>query len=145
MTMAPVSVQVLRLALAMALTIVPALSQEPAPALDLELNSLEATDDGCRMTFVISNGLAAEVERAAFEIALFDRRGLVERLTVIDFGNLPEGKTKVSRFDFAGRACKDISRVLVNDVADCGGSSVTAELCARGLRTSTKSEIGFGS
>ncbi|WP_173931004.1 hypothetical protein [Chelativorans sp. Marseille-P2723] len=118
---------------------------EAKTTIELELNALEARGAGCRMTFVISNGLNADIGRAAFELALFGGQGLVEGLTVVDFGSLPKGKTKVSQFDLAKIACENISRVLVNDVAECSGPGIDAETCLRSLSTTTRSETGFGS
>src|SRR5690349_18725385 len=62
--------------------------------LSLELNALQPSDKGCRLTFVIANHLSGDISKAAFEIALFDRTGVVDRLTVLDFRELPHGKTK---------------------------------------------------
>ena len=70
-----------------------------APSLTVELNGLEPSSGGCRLTFLVRNGLGAALEKAAFEIVLFDKAGLVQRLTVLDFKDLPDGKTKVRQFD----------------------------------------------
>ncbi len=75
---------------------------DPAPSLTLELNGAQPSDTGCRLTFVVTNNLGAELSKAAFEIALFNKAGVVDRLTVLDFNELPEGKTKVARFDLSG-------------------------------------------
>lgn len=123
-----------------------ALAQEntAAPALTLELNGAEPSDKGCRLTFVVHNQLAAELSRAAFEIALFDESGVVDRLTVLDFKELPVGKTKVSRFDLARTDCAKISRVLINNATQCVGEGIAPDACLRSLRTATKSSIKFG-
>lgn len=113
--------------------------------LSLELNSLQPSDKGCRLTFVITNRLEGDVSRAAFEIALFDRTGMVDRMSVLDFRDLRRGKTKVSRFDLPGADCGKISRVLVNGATECTGSGVKAPDCIDELRTSTRTEIEFGS
>jgi hypothetical protein len=116
-----------------------------AAGLSLELNALQPSDKGCRLTFVIANYLSGDITRAAFEIALFDNTGLVDRLTVLDFRELPHGKTKVSRFDLPGADCGKISRVLVNSATTCSGSGIEPSDCIEKLRTSTRSEIEFGS
>lgn len=125
----------------------PAFGEEAAPAasLLLELNGAEASPAGCRLTFVIRNDLGAALERAAFEIVLFDDAGLVERLAVLDFKELPEGKTKVRQFDIPGADCARVGRVLVNDAVACEGDGVQAGACLRGLVTETKSTVAFGS
>ncbi|MFN3546282.1 MAG: hypothetical protein ACK4U0_02225 [Mesorhizobium sp.] len=124
-----------------------ALAQEPAsaPSLRLEFNGLEPSSAGCRLTFVVENGLGASLDRAAFEIVLFNRDGLVDRLTVLDFKDLPAGKTKVRQFDLQNADCAGIGRVLVNDAVACEGEGVEPSACIRGLNAETKSDISFGS
>jgi hypothetical protein len=125
---------------------VPAQSGDPAPApsLTLELNALQPSEKGCRLTFVVNNGLGSELAKAAFEIALFDGQGVVDRLTVLDFKELPAGKTKVSRFDLAGTDCGKISRVLINHATECTGDGIEPVACIRQLKTGTKTGITFG-
>jgi hypothetical protein len=117
---------------------------QPA-GLSLELNALQPSDKGCRLTFVIANHLSGDITKAAFEIALFDRTGVVDRLTVLDFRELPHGKTKVSRFDLPGADCGEISRVLVNSATECSGSGVEPPDCLTNLKTSTRAKVEFGS
>lgn len=116
----------------------------PSPALVLELNAAQPSDKGCRFTFVVTNNLDAELSKAAFEIALFNEAGVVDRLTVLDFKDLPAGKTKVTRFDLPGTECAKISRVLINHATDCVGPGVEPSACLKSLRTATKSGIAFG-
>ncbi|UCI23369.1 hypothetical protein [Mesorhizobium sp. B2-8-5] len=130
---------------AMSLAMVPAWAQSaPAPALNLELNAAQPSDQGCRLTFVVNNALGAELSKAAFEIALFNEAGIVDRLTVLDFKDLPAGKTKVTRFDLAGADCGKLSRVLINSATECAGTGVEPAACMRGLKTSTRTAIAFG-
>jgi hypothetical protein len=114
------------------------------PALVLELNALQPSDKGCRLTFVVTNDLGSEVTKAAFEMALFNDAGVVDRLTVLDFNELPAGKTKVARFDLAGTDCKKVSRVLVNHATECAGTGIDPKACLSQLKTETKSAIVFG-
>ena len=121
-----------------------AYSQEPGPHLLLDLNALQPSNGGCRLTFVVANNLSTPIDRAAFEMALFNKAGVVDRLTVLDFKGLPTGKTKVSRFDLSGIDCGDISRVLINDATQCVGTGTAADACIANLRTESKSGIQFG-
>ncbi|MGN6464784.1 MAG: hypothetical protein ACTHLP_04775 [Rhizobiaceae bacterium] len=118
---------------------------EAVPGLSLELNSLQPSDKGCRLTFVITNHLSGDIAKAAFEIALFDRTGIVDRMSVLDFRDLPRGKTKVSRFDLSGADCAGIGRVLVNNATECSGSGIEPSDCLLKLKTTTRAEIEFGS
>jgi len=114
------------------------------PSLALELNGAQSSDKGCRLTFVVTNELGAELTRAAFEIALFNDAGVVDRLTVLDFNELPAGKTKVVRFDLAGVDCAKITRVLVNQASECTGPGVDPKACLRQLKPASRSAIAFG-
>lgn len=123
-----------------------AFGQEAAtpPALSLELNGAQPSEKGCRLTFVVNNGLGADLSKAAYEIALFNDSGVVDRLTVLDFKELPAGKTKVVRFDLAGTDCAKVSRALVNNSTECTGAGIEPATCMQRLKTSTKTDIAFG-
>ncbi|MEI9401271.1 hypothetical protein [Mesorhizobium argentiipisi] len=137
------SLRLLTSAFAMSLAAVPTWAQSaPAPALSLELNTAQPSEKGCRLTFVVNNALGADLSKAAFEIALFNEAGVVDRLTVLDFKDLPAGKTKVTRFDLAGANCGKLSRVLINSATECAGIEPAA--CMRALKTSTKTAVAFG-
>ena len=129
-----------------ALAVLPAGAKDAAkdPALILELNGAQPSDKGCRLTFVVTNNLGAELTKAAFEIALFNDAGVVDRLTVLDFNELPAGKTKVARFDLAGTDCAKVSRVLINHATECVGAGIDPKACLSELEPQTKSTIVFG-
>ncbi|MEW9805227.1 hypothetical protein ABUE31_04400 [Mesorhizobium sp. ZMM04-5] len=116
----------------------------PDPGLVLELNGVQPSDKGCRLTFVVTNNLGGELGKAAFEIALFNEAGVVDRITVLDFNELPAGKTKVTRFDLAGADCAQISRVLINSATDCAGAGIDPKACLARLKPQTRSNIAFG-
>jgi hypothetical protein len=116
----------------------------PESALTLQLNAAQPSEKGCRLTFVVTNNLGAELSKAAFEIAMFNEAGVVDRLTVLDFAELPAGKTQVTRFDLSGTDCSKISRILVNHATECAGVGVDAKACLRQLKPESKSGIAFG-
>jgi len=128
---------------AAALLLCGAAAAQDAPSLSLELNGAQPAEKGCRLTFVVTNNLGANLSKAAFEIALFNEAGVVDRLTVLDFKDLPAGKTNVTRFDLAGTDCAKISRVLINTATQCEGAA-TPNACLASLKTGTKTGIAFG-
>ncbi|TRC79086.1 hypothetical protein FJV83_12560 [Mesorhizobium sp. WSM4307] len=140
------SLRLLTSTLAMSLAMVPARAEgsAPAPALTLELNAAQPSDKGCRLTFLVNNNLGADLSKTAFEIALFNEAGIVDRLTVLDFKDLPAGKTEVTRFDLAGTDCTKVSRVLINSATECAGAGVEPAACMHKLKTDTKTGIAFG-
>lgn len=117
---------------------------KPASVLSLELNAAQPSDKGCRLTFVVNNGLGTDLTKASFEIALFNESGVVDRMTVLDFKELAQGKTKVSRFDLAGIDCGKISRALVNGSNDCAGDGIEPTACMKALQPGSKTDIKFG-
>ena len=115
----------------------------------LELNGATDTDTGaCRMTFVATNRSGEAFERTAWQVGVFDSEGIVRSILVLEFGALTDGKTKIVLFDLPGSGCTDISRVVVNDVAQCQpeGASETelADACLDTLATRTRTDIDFG-
>ncbi len=132
-------------ALLLVATAVPAMAQEDDPTkLVLELNALQPSETGCRVTFLATNELGVALTRSAFEIALFGASGSIERLVSLDFEAMPSGKTKVMQFDLDNLDCSAVTRVLVNDVAACEGEGVDPAGCLARLTTSTKTTAAFG-
>lgn len=126
----------------------PALAQEAAPAaapaFALELNAVQPADAGCRVTFLATNTLGGQLDRAAVELALFDTSGAIDRIVTLDFKNLSQGKTKVLQFELAGLQCDGLGRVLVNDVSACEGAITPPSICLDALETTTRLDIAFG-
>src|SRR5690606_2388426 len=71
-----------------ALAAIPAQAQDAAPGFPLELNAVQPSDNGCRVTFLASNRLGQPLARAALEMALFDKAGRIERIVTLDFKDL---------------------------------------------------------
>jgi len=122
-------------------------AQEPASQFTLELNAAAETEaGGCRLTYVASNRSDLALGRTAYEVAVFDAEGVVQRLLVLEFGALVSGKTKVLQFDLAGSPCATISRIVVNDVAACtlADTAEPTDVCLNGLGASSRTAIQFG-
>lgn len=127
---------------AMTLAAAPAAAQ--SGNIGVELNSARALDDGCRLTYVITNSTASSMGAVTYEVAMFDLEGVVTRLLVFEFGELQTGKTKVMQFVLPESPCESISRLLVNSVTECSAADGSTPNCLDGLVTSSKSEIQFG-
>ncbi|SEB35192.1 hypothetical protein SAMN05216452_0211 [Nitratireductor aquibiodomus] len=137
-----------RIALALAGTLaatLPGAAQDPAAgAIKLELNALQKSEKGCRIAFVVENAMGQDIARAAYEIALFSKEGLVDRLLVLDFQELPNEKTKVRRFDLADADCDAIGRVLINDASACEGDGLEPGDCIARLEATSRGTVTFG-
>ena len=116
----------------------------PAALLRLELNRLDQNGEACRFTFLVMNGLPADLAEMSAEIVLFDSKGLVERMTSVNFGVLGKDRTLVKRFDLPALSCAGVSRILVNGIGKCAGAGLDAGACASGLQTDNRTSIPFG-
>lgn len=110
----------------------------------LELNSARDAGGGCRVSFVAFNGTGVALDKTSYEVVVFDGEGLVAQFLILEFGRLPDNKTKVVQFDLAGQPCGSISRLLINDVAECVSGGEASTVCLDALKTEARTEIGFG-
>ncbi|WP_428425823.1 hypothetical protein [Pararhizobium sp.] len=110
-------------------------------ALSIEMNDLAPSEKGCKLTFVAGNGLPQSLSKVSFEFVLFDAKGLVERMAVLDFRDLPAGKTKVRQFDLPGTKCEAVKSLLINDAPVCAGDGVAKDACMKALKTGSKSPV----
>jgi hypothetical protein len=113
------------------------LHAEP-PSLTLELNAVAEQGSGCRITFVATNTLAADISALVVEAVIFTPDGLVDRLALLDFQTLPQTRPRVRQFDLPGLACDRIGQVLINAVDSCTGQGLPAEGCADAMTVSSR-------
>jgi len=109
----------------------------------LELNTLEQAEDGCRLTFVIRNGMAEPIEALSFELALFDSNGTVRSVIALNAGAMPGGKTRVRRFNLRNVVCADVSRLLLNDITECDGRGLSPADCLKRLNVFSRTDAEF--
>lgn len=114
---------------------------EETGRLVLEFNRLEPVETGCRLSFVISSRLPQPLDQVAFEFAFLNKDGRLEKLSVLDFRDVPAGKSRVRQFVIPGIACAAIGRLIVNDVSTCKAPG--EGLCHRALETRNKTAIEF--
>lgn len=118
-----------------------ALAAQEVGKLTVELNAVAPSEKGCKLTFVAVNGLAVSLDKVSFEFVLFDGKGLVERMAVLDFRDLPAGKPKVRQFDLPGTRCDQVKSMLINDAPVCSGEGVASDACNKALTTGSKSSV----
>ena len=123
-----------------AATLTGAAAQEAAApkGLEVELNALAGSQKGCLFTFVAANGLAQNVTKVSFEFVIFNDKGTVERLALLDFRDLPAGKSKVRQFDVPGIKCETVKNLLINDAPVCEGEGLAQGRCMDGIVTRSK-------
>jgi hypothetical protein len=116
----------------------------PAPAaakINVELNALAPSQKGCMMTFVAENDMPTAINKISFELAFFNEKSTVDKVTVLDFRDLPVGKKRVRQFDMPGIKCENLTRVIINDTPVCDGPA--AGECKAGLVTKSQIAVPF--
>jgi hypothetical protein len=106
-----------------------AAAQTADGVIGIELNSASDQEGTCRLTYVVTNGTTTDLTRASWEVAVHDKGGTVTQLWVLDFGSLPQGRTRVVQFDLADQGCDTLSRISVNDAVDCTSAEGAVEIC----------------
>lgn len=114
-----------------------ALAQDAGGSLSLELNRVDSLEGACRLTFLAENGLGMDLQALSLETVLIDAEGRVERLTLFEFGALPDGVPRVRQFDIPGLACGGLGQVLINGVAECSAGAA----CAERLELLTRTDV----
>ncbi|WP_353336846.1 hypothetical protein [Pseudooceanicola nitratireducens] len=147
---APFAALASALALCTTVTAAPAVAQDaatttttptPPPGLRIELNAAAAQETGCKLSFVVQNGYGADATKTVLETVIFDAAGQVNRMTLFDFGTLPQGRTRVRQFVIPGTACEGIGQVLFNGAHSCQVEGQDAGACMSNLRLSTRTDI----
>ncbi|WP_245604590.1 hypothetical protein [Sulfitobacter donghicola] len=127
----------------MAMTAFPLFAQETdiSGKISVELNAAQTTEGACTLTFMITNGLKSEVERAVYETVLFDKNGQVNRLTLFDFGTLPAARPRVRQFSVPQVTCDQLGRVLLNGAHACTAEGLADDICSTAVVPSSRIEI----
>ncbi|MCV0429597.1 MAG: hypothetical protein K5905_29505 [Roseibium sp.] len=118
----------------------PAWSQSETFGISLELNKAETTNGNCRLSFVMENGTGNSVSSAAYEIVLFDKDGVIDQLSVFDFGDMPVGKTVVRQFELSGLPCAEADRLLINAPSGCSAKQMPLH-CSAPLALSSRTKL----
>lgn len=116
-------------------------AQGEGSSLEIELNKVETTDQGCRTLFVFDNRTGHELSRFRVDLILFDADGVYARQVMLDMAPLYPDKKTVASFLLGEEACGDIGSILVNDIPECQDSGGSAMGCIDWLKVGSKSTI----
>jgi hypothetical protein len=105
--------------------------------LTINLNSVESSENRCRMNFVVENTGAAGLESLKLDLVVFDNDGAISRRLITEMGPIRPKKTIVRAF-LIDTECKAISSILVNDVTACTPGNPPACLDALSLSSRVK-------
>lgn len=117
----------------------------PAPSgLSLELNTANDAGDGCRLAFVAYNGTETALDAVSYEVVVFDGGQRISQFVILEFGALPQRKTKIVQFDIANSKCADISRIVINSASRCEAGGAALPLCLDAAKPTSRTSIALG-
>ena len=100
----------------------------------VELNTMESTENQCRMTFVVENKSAA-LDSLKLDLVVFNTESIVYRRLITEMGPVRSGRTIVKTYAIDTK-CAQVGAVLVNDIAACTPGDTNA--CLDGLSLSSR-------
>jgi hypothetical protein len=113
-----------------------------AGKIDVEFNSLQPSEDGCRAVFVLHNGLANALDKLTLRVVAFDAQSHASLFLSLEVGELPANKTRVLRFDLGKSvACTDVSRLVLDDVTACAGGDMNPTKCLASINLTTRAGV----
>lgn len=117
---------------------------EQGQQIEVELNNAQQEDSVCRLSFMIRNALPQTVGELSMEIVLLDTQGLARTFMILRSGQLTAGKRRIHQFDLPDTSCSELGEILINDVADCQGDSLSPASCLKMLSASSRTQIKLG-
>jgi hypothetical protein len=84
----------------------------------VDLNTVENSENRCRMNFVIENKSEQALDSMKLDLAVFGGDGGIMRRLIVEMAPLRPMKTIVRTF-LVDAECGQIGAILVNDVAAC--------------------------
>lgn len=115
--------------------------EEAGAGLSIELNAVRSVEAGCELSFLAVNDHTSDIDSAVFEAVLFDTSGQVDRLTLLDFGELPAGRPRVRQFVVTAASCDGLGRLLFNGATECAAGDLGESACTSDLDLSTRTGI----
>lgn len=114
---------------------------DATPSIGVEMNSTLQLEDACQLTFMLRNGLDADVDSLVLETVLLTKDGAVDRLTLFNMRDLPSGSPRVRQFNVPSLSCDALGQVLINGVAECSGDGFETAVCSDALVYSSRNDV----
>ncbi len=111
--------------------------------LQIELNKLERRETSCRAYLVFANRTESEFSSLKLDLVVFDPDGIVAERVAIEAAPLAAGKITLKVFDIDGLPCERISKILLNEVLNCGDSHGQREDCIAAIELVAKGAVQF--
>lgn len=144
----PVSVSVHAVSLCVVLSALacglgPAVAEPATAAISLELNKAEEQAGGCRLYLVLANRSPDNYSSYRLDLVVFGKDDVIARRFAVDVGPLRPEKTMVKLFDVNGVACRDVGKVLLNDVMSCTVGKDARSGCIDHVTVTSRTALGF--
>jgi hypothetical protein len=111
------------------------------PALLIELNKLEDTEQGCRSLFLFDNATGHELDRFRVDLILFDQEGVYAKQLLLDLAPLYQDKKVLTSFLLGEQPCASIGSILVNDLPWCNDGSGAKLDCVPLLKVESRTDV----
>ncbi len=121
--------------------VVAANAAQEQPVLEIELNKLEDTDEGCRSVFLFTNRTGHELNRFRVDLILFDAAGVYKKQVLLDMAPLYENKKTIASFLLDEGPCAEIGSILVNDIPWCEDGAGNSVECVQLLQVRSRSGV----
>src|SRR3984893_3507363 len=103
----------------------------------LELNTIEPSENRCRLNFVVENRSEVALDTLKLDLVLFSKDGAIMRRLIADMAPVRSKKTVVRAF-LVDAECHQVGAILVNDVTACMPGDPNACLDQLDLSTRVK-------
>jgi hypothetical protein len=84
------------------------------------------------------NTLGFDLSALVFEVVVLNQQGQVDRLTLLDFQDLPQGRKRVRQFDLPDLDCATLATVLINAASTCTGEGLDPAACMKSLDVTSR-------
>ncbi len=109
----------------------------------VELNKLEPVDGACRVYLLLHNATETSFDKLQIELVSFEPNGEIGQRIAVDLAPLQAGRTVVRLFDLPKVDCRQIAKVLLNDVIACSPAPAGAPSCLDELQPSSRAGPEF--
>jgi hypothetical protein len=127
----------------MLLVAMPPLAHAQGNGLHIELNRLEERGAGCRVHLVLENASPQAYTSYRLDLVIFGTNGVIARRLALESAPLRARKTMVKEFELTDFSCKQIGRILLNDISRCTSAVGDMDDCISTTRVSSRGSVEF--
>jgi len=116
-------------------------TEQADPQLLVELNAVQDVEGSCQLSFLVRNETGSTIDKAVFEMVIFDAEGGVLSLSLYNFRDLPASRPRVRQFVLPGRLCASVGQALINGANECVVNGSDSDICHSALKLSSRVEM----